>query len=467
VNLPKTLTINASLGDERAIAGPIGARADRWGASGDELHQQQPLAPVEPAHLWDWRHADVGWGVVMADCDDLSAQDKAKGADAPEPIKQLIDERDAPIFRSRQDLGNVWLRRYSRDGTPEQDVSIGMTPFGVGPGRLPRYLLIVGGPDLVPWRVQYSLNRRHHVGRLALSEEGLKNYVHALRNNWKGMDSDATRALIWSVTGDSMTDQMDDAISKPTVASLQKDSEITVSALSGGNATHQGLRTALKGTSPALVVTSSHGATGPLDRPEEMRITLGLPVDRNHATMDVGALLDEWTPNGAVWYAHACCSAGSDNGTSYEGLVDKGTLPDLVTRAVGGLGATVAPLPTALLSAAKPLRAFIGHVEPTFDWTLSDPDTGQLLTTQLVDAVYPNLYLKNPVGMSLDEYYRGVGELYAKLDSARAGINNLIEGARSTATYFRLTATDRQSLVMLGDPTVTLPLLPSQTGGSR
>jgi hypothetical protein len=36
-------------------------------------------------------------------------------------------------------------------------------------------------------------------------------------------------------------------------------------------------------------------------------------------------------------------------------------------------GARISPLPRALLGAEKPLRAFVGHVEPTFDWTLRDP----------------------------------------------------------------------------------------------
>ena len=35
-------------------------------------------------------------------------------------------------------------------------------------------------------------------------------------------------------------------------------------------------------------------------------------------------------------------------------------------------------------------------------------------------------------------------------------------GARAEATYYKLTATDRESLVVLGDPTAMLGRLPSQ-----
>ena len=166
--------------------------------------------------------------------------------------------------------------------------------------------------------------------------------------------------------------------------------------------------------------------------------------------------LDAWAPGGGVWYSQACCSAGSNEGTSYAGLLEERSEADRVVRAVGDLGASVAPLPTRLLGAEKPLRAFVGHVEPTFDWTLIAGDTGQFLTAPLVDAVYPNLYRSWPVGLAFDDYYRGVSELYGKLEKARRGIDTLVGGAREAATYYRLTATDRESLVILGDPTVVI-----------
>ena len=122
----------------------------------------------------------------------------------------------------------------------------------------------------------------------------------------------------------------------------------------------------------------------------------------------------------------------------------------------------VSPLPSRLLGEPKPLRAFIGHVEPTFDATLLAEGTGQYLTPPLVAAVYPNLFLRWPVGFALGEYYRGVGVLYGKLSDARDEINRRVAGAREAATYYRLTATDRESLVILGDPTAIIPALPSQ-----
>jgi hypothetical protein len=75
-------------------------------------------------------------------------------------------------------------------------------------------------------------------------------------------------------------------------------------------------------------------------------------------------------------------------------------------------GATVAPLPTALLGAPRPLRAFVGHVEPTFDWTLRDPNNKQVVTHVLRAALYKNLYQQDwctPIGYALKDVFKEAG----------------------------------------------------------
>ena len=462
MSLAATLTLNAYTGDTVPVSGALAPAANRWGSKGNLLRRQQTLAPADEALLADWEHPDVGWGLVLADRDDVSPADKARGLDAPAPVRDLLAARaDAPVLRYRPDLDDEKLARYFEDGS-RQDPEIGLSDFGVAKGRLPLYLLIVGSPGEVPWRLQFALNRRHHVGRLDLPEPGLRRYVDALLSGWEDQDSDVGHALVWSVGFDDITRTMDATVAKVVADAMGKDDELTVTRLEGPAATCQALVDALAAHRPSVVVSSSHGKTGPLGKTDEMRASLGLPVDDDRTTLVVETLLAAWQPAGAIWYAQACCSAGSNDGTSYDGLLEPGSLADQVTRAVGELGAAVAPLPTALLGAEKPLRAFVGHVEPTFDWTLVQQDTGQFLTAGLTEAWYPALYRRKPLGLALDEHYRGVGELYAKLTSALDDVALMKDGARDRATYFRLTATDRQGLVVLGDPTVMVPPLPSQ-----
>ena len=465
MSLPPAISLNAFVESEETVSGSLGPNADRWGGKGDVLTDIAPLAPDVAVDPSDWRHPEIGWGIVLADDDAVSPQDKARGLDAPAPVRPLLEARpDAPVLRYRPDLGVHKLARYLAGGS-RQDPEIGLTPFGVAKGRLPLYLLIVGSPHEVPWRVQYSLGRRHHVGRLALPDDGLAAYVRALIDDWGATTTDPTRPVVWSVQFDAMTDKMEATIASRIRSALGTDGELPGGAvdLHGDHATHAALRDALRQWRPSVVVTSSHGRTGPLDDREEMRHTLGLPVDAGRSALDTDVLLEAWSPGGAVWWAMACCSAGCEQGTAYAGLLAEGSLPDRVVRAVGELGPMVAPLPTRLLGADPPLRAFIGHVEPTFDWTLLADGTGQFLTGPLVDALYPNLYRRWPIGRALDDYHRGVGDLYAKLADARDGIDALVPGARELATYYRLTACDRESLVILGDPTVAIPPLPSQT----
>ena len=463
MSLPASLTLNAFTGEVGEVTGALAANANRWGSRSSLATQQQTLAPADEAMAADFLHPDVGWGVILPDDDTLSAADKANAVDAPEAIRRLVAARnDAPVLRYRADLKDAKLTRYFADGRA-QDPEIGISDFGTGEGRLPMYLLIVGSPAQIPWSLQFSANRRHHVGRLDLPDDALTRYVDALLSNWAGMDSEPGEAVVWSANFDSITATMEASVADRIAAEMGTDNELTVRRLHGAAATSKGLYDALALHRPAVVVTSSHGKTGPLEKPDAMRASLGLPVDNDKVTLDADALLGLWQPSGAVWYAQACCSAGSDDGTQYDGLLEEGSLADRVVTAVGGLGAGIAPLPTRLLSAEEPLRAFVGHVEPTFDWTLVMDDTGQFLTGPLTRAWYPQLYRRKPLGLALDEHYRGVGELYGKLAKALQNVNAMVAGARDDATYYRLTATDRQSLVILGDPAVLIPPLPSQT----
>jgi hypothetical protein len=198
--------------------------------------------------------------------------------------------------------------------------------------------------------------------------------------------------------------------------------------------------------------------TGPLDKPDQMAATLGLPVDGLHATLDADALLRRWQPNGAIWYAHACCSAGASTTSAFAGLVRDGSAVDRVLHGVAAIGPCVAPLPTALLGAVNPARAFIGHVQPTFDWTLASPFTGQPLTDSIVSAVYDGLCAGMPVGLAFEGPFGHIGELASAHERAIEEFAQIVRASDSitAAVYTKLAWLDRQSTVILGDPTIRL-----------
>ena len=464
---PTELQINAYLGDtNKGASGIVAPDAKRWPLRNAPPTIRTFLKPPIPVDVRDWKNSEVGWGVVAAEPPGITEDQKKTSSDLPEPIQALIKDRgDAPVFRYRSGWNQRFrlLRSYSRG----IDVAIGQSPEGLGRESIPRYLLIVGTPEQVPWELQYVLNGHYAAGRLHLAGDALENYVTALRTDWKDSASEIKHALIWAVNQGptDITGLMRDAIASQIYARLSSDTDLAAGTrfLDGsGAATGPRLAAALSGDKPGLVMTTSHGQTYPLDNMELLGSALGLLVDQDYTSVPIADLLAAWQPDGAFWYAHACCSAGSSSQTLFDGVCQEGSEVDRVLKGVAKLGNRVAPLPTALLGAKKPARAFVGHVEPTFDWTLRNPDSRQTLTDSIQQALYGELYQPSPIGHAFRRCYDRLGSLYASYDAA------LVEFGRGGTMRDAmlkdlLCARDVQSMVILGDPTVALPAM---SGGS-
>lgn len=121
-------------------------------------------------------------------------------------------------------------------------------------------------------------------------------------------------------------------------------------------------------------------------------------------------------------------------------------------KGVAKIGARVAPLPGALLGASEPLRAFIGHVEPTFDWTLQQPITKQFTTDPISTALYDELFQPSPVGLAMSAVYGTLGGIYTDYDRFSRVLS------QPNMLHWLLIARDVQSMVILGDPMATLPI---------
>jgi hypothetical protein len=451
------LEINAYDGGERAQS-PLAEQWRRW-----SLRHAPPTiraflrAPLK-ADPRDWRDERVGWGLILPYNPALSASDMATANDAPEPIRELVRSRGtpgqpAPVLRYVAEEGHLgFLRR----GTV--DLPVNQSLHGTGERAIPRYLLMYAGPDQIPWEAQYSLQSSRCVGRLSLTGEALENYVAALLGNWGDTRADHKAALVWSADhrNSDITTLMRQSIAAPLVEKLRTDSDIGPGTVyidgSTEDASAAALANALAARRPGFIATTSHGMTGPLDQVEQMAAQLGFPVDNDYGLVTPEALLRDWQPDGAIWYAHACCGAGSDAHTLFDGLLEPGSDVDRLMRGVARCGARVAPLPQALLGAKRPLRAFIGHVEPTFNWTLEQRETRQFTTDPLVAGLYDELFQPSPVGLAMGSLYALLGGLYVDYERALRQTNHY------DMIYRLMVARDTQSTVILGDPSVALPV---------
>lgn len=462
------LRLNAWTGDKSPADTMASARATAWAMqrhSGGGGLEAAAAAPQE-VQPWDWQHPKVGWGLVLADDPNVKPTARAMADDAPEPIRRLWQARaGSPVLRWSAGDGNEVLLRYDANGGAKKCSLV--SDYGIGADAIPRFLLIAASPQQVPWSFQYAANLRRCVGRLDGPVDGLGRYVDALLAGWPGSARDVRAPLVWSVDGgDDITWLMDQAISRKLFDAYAADPDGDFPrriSLFGADATAAHLIGELAAKQPALVVTTSHGMTGPLHDEELTRAQLGVPVDNAHQVLDLEALAAAWQPDGAVWYSHACCAAGSDARSQYEGLFDPG---GDVMRTLDGVaaacGARIAPLPQRLLGHAKPLAAFIGHVEPTFNWTLRDPRTGQPLAHPVRQALYDGLFVAGggrPVGWALSRVFDDAATLLALWAQAVRNFNKGLPGALESALVNQMSALDRQHTVLLGCPTVTLPAL--------
>lgn len=446
------------------VTGAFTAEPDDWAL--ERPRYEDPVmrpAPVDPA---DWQDPAVGWGLILPERPDLDAAALATANDAPEPIRELVAQRSGKVLRYRSGAAlSDWTLRDYRDNGQMLTAAVAT---GTGYRQIPKYLLIYATPSEIPWRFQYSLNPVRCVGRLDLDGEALASYIQALMNGWADAACDYTCPLVWAVDhgGGDITTTMRDVLAEPVFRSFDRDPEMTGATFVDGSAapaTAESLIAALENQHPAIVVSSSHGMTGPLDQAAAMRASLGLPVDADQCSVSPQDLLARWQPDGAIWYGQACCSAGSDAQSAYNGLFADGSLlSDTLSAIAANAGAVVSPLPRALLGARKPLRAFIGHVEPTFDWTLEFPDNHQELTVDLTSAIYDGLAGGEPVGLAMARYYPAIGGLLQGYANQRSAYNTSTGRAAATAldmlVYSRVTANDRASTVILGDPTAALTL---------
>lgn len=456
------VAIDAYTGDA-AATGPFAADPRAWALA--EPRYGQPVMRPDPPDPANWQDPRVGWGLILPEPAGCAADQLAGPGDAPEPIQALVAARHGKVLRYRAGakFADWTLRDYGGGG----DLLTAASPLGTGPQELPKYLLIYATPADVPWHVQFALNPVRCVGRLDLVGDALANYVTALMDGWAAARAAYCSPVVWAVDhgGGDITALMRDSVAAPIFAALSADDEMTSATFIDGSAqtaTVAALRDALAANRPALVVTSCHGMTGPLTDIDAMRNSLGLPVDQAHGVVSPDDLLARWQPDGAIWFAQACCSAGADSPSAYAGLFEPGSPLDETLTAIAKVGTTTSPLPRALLGAAKPLRAFIGHVEPTFNWTLSFPPNRQSLTSDLIAAIYTRLCSGKPAGMAMGAYYPAIASLLQGYMAAKTKFNETI-GAEAKQpldmlVYSRATAHDRASTVILGDPTVAIPL---------
>ncbi|WP_426594949.1 hypothetical protein ACPPVS_05100 [Cellulomonas sp. McL0617] len=385
--------------------------------------------------------AQAGWGVVLA-----------PGLDP------AVTEALSPLLELRREQATATYERRYRELhlLPGESKGELLARHGVGPGPanpdlVPYYLLLVGSPTSIPFRLQQQLSVMYAVGRLDLpTPESYARYARAVVEAETAVAP--TRSVVHLFAprhpDDAATELSTDALVEPLGRRFTTDlAGWEVVAHEGDAATAtvlRGLLTAPQASS--LLVTATHGVGFP---PGDRRRTdhqgallcqgwpgplARVPVERDDyvAADDLGS---QDTMTGMVAFNIACYGAGSP--------------------AAGDDPAFSAALARRMLSLPSgPALAVVGHIDKAWGWSFHWPGAGSQI--EAVASSLLAICAGQPVGHALDHLHLRYAELAAELGEL---LESKREGRRISdeALANAWTATnDARDYALHGDPAVHL-----------
>jgi hypothetical protein len=244
-------------------------------------------------------------------------------------------------------------------------------------GKAPQYVLIVGGPEQVPFHFQSILDTVAKVGRVEFDTmDDLKTYVGKLIRIETAVEPIVTKEAILFATDAGLPDPTYFSrtyMAQPLADHIRNDLGFTTHELIGDDATKTKLEAILNAKKPALVYTASHGL-GATDKPIDFQKRYNGGICCQHKgslTLDSLFVADDVPASepfleGSVFFHFACFGYGTPAESDYthwlEGVPEQYTEKDFV-----------AALPKRLLAHPKGPIAFIGHLDTAFLHGFADP----------------------------------------------------------------------------------------------
>jgi hypothetical protein len=335
--------------------------------------------------------------------------------------------------------------------------------------KAPQYILIVGGPERIPFRFQSLLDTVASVGRVAFDGvNDLKQYVDKLLRLEKANAPTVSReAFFFAPDGgpDDPTHFSRQYMAEPLAAHVEKELKFTVHKKVGDEATKMNLLAALRGHTPSLVYTASHGL-GATSEPLETQKRYNGAICCQHSgdlTLDAlftGDDVPKYEPflEGAVFFQFACFGYGTPAESDYshwlKGVPEKYTSADFVAN-----------LPKQLLAHPRGPIAFVGHLDTAFLHAFADPEAPEALDrwhnriAPFKEAVDQMLAVQ-PSGLAMEK----MGQRYSvcntlitdTYDRDRRGKVKWTPERRARFLDTWITRNDAQNYMVFGDPAARL-----------
>jgi Peptidase family C25 len=420
--------------------------------------RERALGPgIDPRDL-----AVTGWGVIFHE---------RESGEIREALAPLLDHRKAQASRNYNHLYQELTGTDGyRDGEGKEDflAKHRAVTGAVNPDRMPYYLLLVGGPDRIPFHFQQQLDVQYGVGRIAFdTPEEYARYAKSVVDAETVGAPRNQRVAVFGVRnpGDDSTDLTAEYLAQPlgdrlrTPASWQKVRDWEVQPFLAEEATKARLGRLFAGEgNPALLFTASHGLGfshgDPLQRehqgallcqdwPGPERWLDGIPPDFYFSGDDVKS---DARVHGLIAFHFACHSAGTPEKDEF--AICTGEPPAALTPTP-----FVGRLPQRLLAhPAGGALAVIGHVERAWAYSF----LGQQSLSQLEDFEWALRMLMDgyPVGAAMEWFNVRYGELATDLALAlqrRASGEKLSE---EEIAGLWMANNNARNYAVMGDPAV-------------
>lgn len=403
---------------------------------------------------------ETGWGIIFAH-------------DAEPALKEALTD----LIALRKEQAGDHFRLYEgADGylRNKDTKSSFLARNGAGPGpadpdKVPYYLLIVGSPEVIPYRFQYELDVPHAVGRIHFDTlDEYATYARSVVTAETGAAKVSHRAAFFGVAhpGDGATSLSTDQLIEPlykTFSDRAKGWEVT--PVLRAAALKARLKDLLGGpNAPVLLVTGSHGMEFPMsdgrqlvhqgallcaDWPGPAQWPRGQSIPHDHylagddLSADAGLL-------GLVALFFACYGAGTPRLDEFSRQAFKDRMP------IAPLP-FVANLPRRMLSHPRGgALAVIGHVERAWTYSFNWPGAGA--QTAVFESTLDRLLDGHPVGSAVEFF----NDRWAELATVLSNELEEIEFGKTFDPYelaeMWTANNDARSYVIVGDPAVRLPV---------
>ncbi|HEX8085648.1 MAG TPA: hypothetical protein VF529_15250 [Solirubrobacteraceae bacterium] len=320
----------------------------------------------------------------------------------------------------------------------------------------PHYVLIVGGPDRVPFHFQSVLDSAASVGRVAFDDVAdLAAYVEKLLRFER--EPPCRREAVVFATDHGVEDPTHFSrryLAEPVADRVGPALEAAPHVLAGEDATRDRLLAAVGASRPALLFTASHGA-GLVGAPqaEQERIN-GAIVCQGEELLTAHDVPDGPFVEGGVVLQFACFGYGTPASSDFAHWLGKNTL--------NAEADFVAALPKRLLAHPRGPAAYVGHVDLAWLHAFADPDD-PVMDELWHPRAWPfasavdNVLAPRTLGMAMVEMNKrfdiGNAQMASTFDRQRRGTLDIADPRvlERLVDHF-ITRSDAQNWLLFGDP---------------